>query len=87
MRRLPIEDPLSSGGRPFRRPRVLKALNADVEAMTFIATAPHVKVETVGGIKYTRLQQVQCPSCETRFYLWSPTLTLKASEVKAQAIG
>ena len=53
--------------------------------MIFIATAPHVKVETVGGIKYTRLQQVQCPGCETGFYLWSPTLTLKASEVKAQA--
>ena len=62
----------------------LKAVNAD-KAMNFLAIAPHVKVEAVGGIKYTRLQEVQCPSCQTAFYLWSPTLKLNASEVKAKA--
>ena len=52
--------------------------------MNFLAIAPHVKVEAVGAIKYTRLQEVQCPSCQTPFYLWSPTLKLSASEVKAK---
>jgi len=56
-----------------------------MEAMNFITTAPHVKVEAVGGMKYTRLQEVQCPRCQTPFYLWSPTLNLNASQVKAQA--
>jgi hypothetical protein len=57
----------------------------DMEAMNFIATAPHVKVEAVGGMKYTRLQEVQCSRCQAPFYLWSPTLNLNASQVKAQA--
>jgi len=56
-----------------------------MEAMTFIATAPHVKVETLGGAKYTRLQAVGCPSCQTPFYLWASTLKLSASEVRAKA--
>src|SRR5436190_20162327 len=34
--------------------------------MNFLAIAPHVKVETVGSIKYTRLQEVKCSSCQTR---------------------
>src|SRR5437588_48611 len=55
-----------------------------MEAMTFIATAPHVKVETLGGAKYTRLQAVGCPSCQTPFYLWASTLKLSASEVRAK---
>jgi hypothetical protein len=56
-----------------------------MEALNFIATAPHVKVEAVGGMKYTRLQEVQCPRCQTPFYLWSPTLNFNASQVKARA--
>src|SRR2546425_5766898 len=59
--------------------------NRTDKAMNFLAIAPHVKVEAVGGIKYTRLREVQGPSCQTPFYLWSPTLKLNASEVKAQA--
>ena len=53
--------------------------------MNFLAIAPHVKVEAVGAIKYTRLQEVQCPSCQTPFYLSSSALKLNASEVKAKA--
>ena len=68
---------------PFCQASV-KAVKAD-KAVNFLAIAPHVKVEAAGGIKYTRLQEVQCPSCQTPFYLWSPTLKLNASEVKAKA--
>jgi len=52
--------------------------------MNFLAIAPHVRVEAVGGSKYIRLQEVQCPSCQALFYLCSPTLKLNASEVKSK---
>src|SRR5205814_9873115 len=67
----------------FCRAQRVKAGNAD-KAMNFLAIAPHERVEAVVGSKYTRLQEVQCPSCQAPFYLWSPTLNLNASEVKSK---
>jgi len=62
-----------------------KAAGADwiLERMKFVATAPDVPAGAVGLMKYTRIRDVNCPTCQRTFYLWTSIIGPQASEIVA----